>query len=158
MVAKKKPAIAINDAMLAIDKKQKNWYNNLTDEQQKAFSAWMMMRYASSCQGANAAHYIYMVNELVNRDFSDVYKHPELHWKLFSICGSGKKEYHPYIKPPTSKKKKDRVAEWIADRNPTLKYDEIELLMSLNTVDDLKQMARDSGLDDKNIKEIFGKK
>ena len=45
---KKPPAIPLKDIMAAIDKKDRKFYNNLSDEQKKAFSAWMMMRYCSS--------------------------------------------------------------------------------------------------------------
>ena len=38
---------------------------------------------------------------------------------------------------------------------PHLKGDEVELLLSLNSLDDLKQLAKDSGYTDKEIKEIF---
>ena len=62
--------------MSNLDKRNKNWYNSLTAEQKKAFSTWMMMRYASSVQGKNAAHYLFMINELVNKNFEDIYKHP----------------------------------------------------------------------------------
>ena len=38
----KKPQIPLQEVMRAIDKKDRQWYVNLTDEQKKAFSAWMM--------------------------------------------------------------------------------------------------------------------
>ena len=44
----KKPQIPLKDVMAAIDKKDRNFYNRLNDDQRKAFSAWMMMRYCSS--------------------------------------------------------------------------------------------------------------
>ena len=44
----KKPQIPLAEVMKAIDKKDRGWYNRLSAEQKKAFSAWMMMRYASS--------------------------------------------------------------------------------------------------------------
>ena len=56
----KKPQIPLNDVMLAIDKKDRGFYNRLTDEQKTAFSAWMMMRYCSSVQGRDAAGYIFL--------------------------------------------------------------------------------------------------
>ena len=34
----------------------------------------------------------FMVNELVNKNFEEVYKHPELQWLLMSMCGTGKIE------------------------------------------------------------------
>ena len=67
---KKPPAIPLKDIMAAIDKKDRKFYNNLSDEQKKAFSAWMMMRYCSSVQGKNSANYIFMTNECVNYQFS----------------------------------------------------------------------------------------
>ena len=84
---KKEPKIPLNSVMLAIDKRDKDWYVNLTAEQKKAFSTWMMMRYASSAQGKSSMHYLFMVNELVNKNYEDMYKHPELQWLLLSLCG-----------------------------------------------------------------------
>ena len=151
----KKPQIPLADVMLAIDRKNRSWYDNLSDEQKKAFSAWMMMRYASSVQGGNAASYLFMVNECVNKNFMDLSKHPELQWLLFTLCGSGKKEFHPYIKPPTSRKKKNKVAEWLSEQYPLMKADEINMLMEINDTEDLKMLATEAGMTDKEIKELF---
>ena len=151
----KKPQIPLADVMLAIDRKRRDWYYDLTDEQVKAFSAWMMMRYASSVQGGNAASYLFMVNECVNKNFSDLSKHPELQWLLFTLCGSGKKEFHPYIKPPTSRKKKNRIAEWLSELYPLAKSDEVDLIIKLNDKADLKNLALENGMSDREIKELF---
>ena len=151
----KKPQIPLADVMLAIDRKNRSWYDNLNDEQKKAFSAWMMMRYASSVQGGNAASYLFMVNECVNKNFMDLSKHPELQWLLFTLCGSGKKEFHPYIKPPTSRKKKNKVAEWLSEQYPLMKADEINMLMEINDTEDFKMLATEAGMTDKEIKELF---
>ena len=61
----KKPQIPLAEVMRAIDKKDRGWYNKLTPEQKKAFSPWMMMRYASSVQGKLAGHYLVMINDLL---------------------------------------------------------------------------------------------
>ena len=157
MKTKKEPAIALKDIMAALDKKDRGFYSRLSDEQKKAFVPWMMMRYASSAQGRNAAHYLFMINELVNKNFSDVSKHPELQWLLMTAAGSGKVEFHPYIKPPNSKKKKDKVSEFVYSIYPNFKRDDIELFLLLNTREDLKELAKDHGYDDKTIADIFGK-
>ena len=44
------PLVQVKDVMRALDKKDRNFYVNLSVEQKKAFSTWMMMRYASSSQ------------------------------------------------------------------------------------------------------------
>lgn len=154
---KKEPAIPLKDIMAALDKKDRGFYSRLSDEQKKAFVPWMMMRYASSAQGRNAAHYLFMVNELVNKNFSDVSKHPELQWLLLTAAGSGKVEFHPYIKPPNGKKKKDKIRDFITSIYPLMKESEIEMLLELNTKEDLEKLAEAHGYDDKSIKDIFGK-
>ena len=54
----KKRSIDFEKLLYFLDKRDKGWYNRLSAEQRKAFSTWMMMRYASSVQGKNAAHFI----------------------------------------------------------------------------------------------------
>ena len=41
---------------------------------------------------------------------------------------------------------------------PHMKGDEIDLFRTLNSDDDIKQMAKDTGITDKEFDEIFGKK
>ena len=156
-MAKKTPAIALKDIMAAVDKKDRGFYNRLTADQKKAFSAWMMMRYCSSVQGRDAANYIYLTNELVNFQFMEVSKHPELQWLLLSACGVGKIQFHPYLKPPNAKKKKNKISEFLYGLYPHSKPEDIELLIKLNSNNDLKALAYDYGYDDKTIKDIFGK-
>jgi hypothetical protein len=156
-MAKKAPAIALKDRMAAVDKKDRGFYNRLTAEQKKAFSAWMMMRYCSSVQGRDAANYIYLTNELVNFQFMEVSKHPELQWLLLSACGVGKIQFHPYLKPPNAKKKKNKISEFLYGLYPHSKPEDIELMIKLNSNNELKALAYDYGYDDKTIKDIFGK-
>ena len=143
--------------MAAVDKKDRGFYNRLTAEQKKAFSAWMMMRYCSSVQGRDAANYIYLTNELVNFQFMEVSKHPELQWLLLSACGVGKIQFHPYLKPPNAKKKKNKISEFLYGLYPHSKPEDIELMIKLNSNNELKALAYDYGYDDKTIKDIFGK-
>ena len=153
----KQPQIPLKDVMAAIDKKDRLFYSRLNEEQKKAFSAWMMMRYCSSVQGRDAANYIYMTNELVNHQFMEVSKHPELQWLLLSACGVGKVQFHPYLKPPNSKKKKNKVFEFIYSIFPHMKSEDINELININTIEELKELAEAHGYDDKSIKDIFGK-
>ena len=153
----RKPQIPLKDVMAAVDKKDRGFYKRLNDEQKKAFSAWMMMRYCSSVQGRDAANYIYLTNELVNFQFMEVSKHPELQWLLLSACGTGKIQFHPYLKPPNAKKKKNKISEFLYQLYPNCKPEDIELMIKLNSNEELKALAYDYGYDDKTIKAIFGK-
>jgi hypothetical protein len=156
-MAKKEPEIPLKELMSALDRKDRDYFSRLTDSQKKAFSAWMLLRYASSAQGRDAAHFIYMVNEVSNLYFSDITKHPELQWLLFTVCGTKRIQYHYYVKPPTAKKKKDKVRQFVQTVFPLIKDDELELFLTINNKSDLKELAQAHGHSDKEISEIFGK-
>jgi hypothetical protein len=74
------------------------------------------------------------------------------------LTGTGKKQYHEWIKPPNAKIKTDTISQFVSKTYPTMNGDEIELFQKMNDVSDLKQMAGDMGMTDKEISEIFDKK
>lgn len=151
----KPPAIPLNDILKALDKKDRGFYSRLTPEQKKAFSPWLMLRYASTVQ-EDPIHFIIMTNELLNCNYMDV-KDPEMQWLLLTAIGKGKIQNHKWLKGPGGKKKTDKLSEFLYAVYPHLKTDEIELLKTINTKQELKQLAESYGYDDKQIKDIFGK-
>lgn len=140
----------------AIDNNDLEFYNNLNEDQKKEFSPWVAMRFASSAAGGNvvSSFYLMMVNELVNKNFNDLYKYPALQWKLLACCGAGQKIYHPWIKPPKGVKK-NKLESLISKTYPGANYDEIQMMLELNTDAELKQLAKEMGYDDKEIKDLF---
>ena len=145
--------IELFEILEALDKNGKPYYDLLNEEQQKSFEPWLMMRYASSCNDY-PEHYLLLVNDLVNENFSTLSKHPKLVWLLLTMCGVGKKQRHPWIKPP-KKKKIDRRIELFRQYLPEMKDDEIEALLTINTKDQIKQHLIDFGIDDKEMKETM---
>lgn len=153
----KKRNLEIKELMYAVDKKNKSWYKNLSKEKLKEYNPYMTMRYASSVANKNtAADYIYYINELVNQNFTDSYKHPELQWLLISMCGQGKVEFHPYIPVPATTKTRSKLYSFLAEVYPHFKDEEIQIMININSEKELKQHALDLGYDDKSIKDIFG--
>lgn len=150
-----KEQLPLKEILPAIDKKDRGWYNRLTPERKKLFNAWLLLRYVSTVQGKNATHFLYFTNLLVNEHFADMSKHPELQWLLLTAVGKGKVETHTYVKPPTARKRKDKVSEFLYTQYPFAKRDEIELMLKLNSRDELKDLARSTGMDEKQVKEIF---
>ena len=134
---------------------KQTFYNSIDTEQQKKFSIWLYMRYASSVDGPIFRdHYLEMVNDLVNVNFNDLTKHKELQWLLISLCGIGKKQFHPWIKPG-KRKEKPKIKTWLAKAFLNLKDSELDTLIELNTIDELKDYATQQGLTDKEIERIF---
>lgn len=151
----KKSSIPIRDMMSAIDRCDFEFYSRLSKQQKKDFSPWMAMRYTSSARGIDAYHYLLMVNDIVNVDFNTLKNHPELQWKLLATCGIGRNAYHPWIPPGKGKKKTTKVGKFLHDAYPTLNRKEVDLLEELNTKEELKELAKDHGLADKDIKDLF---
>ena len=152
----KKVQIPLKDMLSALDNNDFGFYTRLSEEEKKVFSPWLAMRYANAAQGSLTAHYLLMVNDIVNVNFSSLTNHPELQWKLLAVCGAGSNAFHPWI-APGKKKSKNKVQEFLTKRYPHLKHDEIELLEEINNGDELRDLARDYGLDEKQVNEIFGK-
>ena len=50
----------------------------------------------------------------------------------------------------------DRPTAFAQPERVKYKSDEIDLFRSLNSIDDIKQMAKDFGLTDKELDEVFG--
>ena len=147
--------IQLKDICLAIDKRNKKFYNNLDPEQQKKFSTWIYMRYASSVDSPIFNdHYLQIVNDFVNVNFNDLRHHTELQWLLMSLCGIGKKQFHPWIKPG-KREGQPKIKNWLSRTFPNLKDSELDTLIELNTIDELKDYAVQQGLTDKEINGIF---
>lgn len=139
----------------AIDTNDFEFYVKLTPDQQKEFSPWLAMRYASSAQGNMAPHYLLMVNDIVNSNFSELKNHPDLQWKLLAVCGCGRPTFHPWIPPGKGKRKQSKVRDLLHSRFPLADYNDIDLLLEINSEDELQELARDMGMDEKEIKELF---
>jgi hypothetical protein len=139
----------------AIDTRNKQFYERLTEEEQKGFAAWLVMRYLSSAESATPEiieHYLIMTNELVNTNFSDLKNHPELLWKLMSVVGVGKSVKHPYVAPGKGKKKKSNAFKaWLHEQYNYLSEQEIDLWFSNITREQARDMLEQYQIKDKDI-------
>jgi hypothetical protein len=90
-----------------------------------------------------------MTNELVNKNFWDKYKHPELVAKLMAMLGTGKIVKHQWIKG-TSKKAKTSLEQFIDTVYPNLNETETKLLFRQLTLDNLEELMRSYAIDDKD--------
>jgi hypothetical protein len=81
-------------ALAAIDRKDYEYYDRLTEEQKKKFVPFMMIKWLSSVQGSKdlQEYYIRSVNHIGNKHFLNFmigtkeHSHPKLQWLL--LCAS----------------------------------------------------------------------
>lgn len=139
----------------AVDNKNYNFYENLTDEERKAFSPYILMRYTASVQGDRDIQewFIEMTNEMVNKNHWDLSKnHKALLWKLFAATGAGVSCYHPYL-AAGKKEKANKIEKLLAEIYPAKKMDEIKLLASMMDKKDKEELFDKMGFDKKQRKE-----
>ena len=146
----------INNEMRQFDLKNRGFYDELTAEEKKKFSLYLMLRWGSSVQVSDKtieAYYIMSLNERLNTNFFDLSKHPKLQWLCATTVSPGIGTFkHQWIPPKKREGVDNKATKFLKEIYPHLKEDEIDLLRKLNTKDDLKRLAREHGWDDKRIK------
>jgi hypothetical protein len=149
-------ALDIKREMAAIDNRDYDFYENLNDEEKKSLSPYVLMRYTSNVDSNNSdlqEWFLEMTNEMVNKHHWTLSKdHKPLLWKLLATVGIGSKYYHPYL-AAGKKTKAQKIEKLIADLNPNMKINEVKMLASMMTKDDIKELFDDLGFDKKQRKE-----
>jgi len=151
----------IKEEMSALDRRNFDWYSNLSEEDQKSLSMYVLMRYAASTNSKVVEineHYLTMVNELVNVNFNDLRKHPELQWRLMQCAAIGTSQFHQWIKPMKKKKegsKNPKLFDFYERQFPHFSDDEIEYLINSQSKTEIKEVLVEHGLSDKDIKAIL---
>lgn len=145
----------INYEMQQFDRKNRGFYDELTPEERKKFSTYLMLRWGSAVQAQSniQQYYVMSLNENFNKHFFTLSKHPKLQWLCATTVSPGIGTFkHQWIAPKKREGGDSKATKFLRELYPHLKDDEIELLRQLNTKDDLKQLAREHGWDDRRIK------
>jgi len=132
--------LSIGNEMTQFDRKNRDFYDSLTDEERKKFSTFLMIRYGSSVSGGRDLQEFYLIstNERLNKNFFPLHKHPKLQWLMATSVSPGMGTFrHNWI---ASKKKEPgagSLKKQIAELYPNMKDDEIELMAKINTKKDV---------------------
>jgi hypothetical protein len=139
----------------AVDTKDYDFYDNLSDEEKKSFSPYILMRYVSNVQSDRDVQewFIEETNKRVNLNHWDLSKHHKsLLWKLFASTGTGAAAYHPYL-AAGKKQKVNKIEKLLSELYPSTKLEDIKFLASIMTEDDKKKLFDNLGFDKKERKE-----
>jgi len=140
--------LSIQNEMTQFDRKNREFYDELTDEERKKFSNYLILRWGSSVQGSRKLQefYVRAANEQLNKHFFAVNRHPKLQWLMATSVSPGLGTHmHPWIAP----KKKDGVSnnakKQLMQLYPNMKIADIETMLVLTTKQELQQYLRDHG-------------
>ena len=136
------------EALAAIDKKDYGYFDKLTEEQQRKFSPYMLVRWMSGIKGNTALqqYHVLSTNEFANTHLFGEFisKHPKLQWLMLCASGLGKgKQFHQFLK--NNKLDDNDLINFLSKVYPTSKMSDLRILASLITVEELEQYIRDSG-------------
>ena len=153
--------INIAQEMRAVDKKDREFYDNLTDEERKQFSTYLMIRW-SSCIACNSSeleqYYLLATNERLNKNFFAVPKeHDKLNWLATTTispgCGT---QRHEWISAPKKATANGKIEKFLTAHFPELNPEDITLMASLNDLKSIKEYAKDLGMMPDQIKKELG--
>ena len=158
-MARAKPKLEINRVLAAIDAKDRNFYDTLTDEELKGFSPFLAIRYASSVDHSMPEVCEYVLeaaNRRANPHFFDFKDHPKLQWLLLTTTSMGFGPMrHSWIKPLGGKKtSNDRAREFLSREFPGVNRDELDILLAINTHEEILAYAADLGYQSDQIDKL----
>jgi hypothetical protein len=142
----------IANEMRQLDRKNRNFYDELTPEERKKFSTFLMLRWGSAIEGSRELqeYYVQSCNHYLNKHFFDIAKHPKLQWLCATAISPDMGPMrHNWIAPKKkeaglSAKRKALVAMY-----PHYKDDEIDVMCAITTQKEIDEYNRQAGQDKK---------
>ena len=152
--------LSLSSELSALNRKHREFYDNLSDEERKKFSAYLLMKYGANVEGSVELQewYLRAINEYVNVNFFALNKHPKLQWLTLTTVSpqfGNQRHYWLNAKKKTSDKSNKKI-KFLLKLYPTHKVKDIELMADLNTDQDLRDLAVSLGMSDSDIKKELG--
>ena len=138
----------IKNEMRQFDLKNREFYRDLTDEERKKFSNYLMIRWGSAVRGGRELQEFYVIatNERLNRNFFSVNRHPQLQWLMATSVSPGLgTQDHVWIAPKKKETGGTESKKMLLDLYPTMKLSDIEVLASLVDKRELREHLREHG-------------
>ena len=138
--------------MTQFDRKNREFYDELTDEERKKFSNYLMIRWGSAVQGSQELQEFYVIatNERLNKRFFDINRHPRLQWLCATTVSPGLGTHrHPWIAPKKREAGATGIRKQLAELYPHMKDDELDVMVKINTKKDIDAYLKQAGQETK---------
>jgi hypothetical protein len=138
----------IANEMAQLDRKNRDFYRDLTPEERKKFSNYLMIRWASGVQGARELQEFYVIatNERLNKHFFSLSRLPELQWLCATTVSPDLgAQRHQWISPRKKEPGAGSIKKQLSQLFPELKSDDIDLLAEITTKKQLAEYIRQHG-------------
>jgi hypothetical protein len=144
--------LTIANEMRQFDRKNRNFYNELTDEEKKKFLTYLMIRWGSAVEGSRELQEFYVIacNERLNKHFFSVSKHPKLQWLMATTVSPNMgTPRHSWIAPKKKEAGLSAKRRALVAMYPHYKDDEIDVMCEITTQKEIDEYNRLAGNDKK---------
>jgi hypothetical protein len=142
----------IANEMRVFDRKDRTFYDNLTPEERKKFSNFLMIRWGSAVEGSRDLQEFYVIscNERFNKHFFDLGKHPKLQWLCATTVSPDLgTPRHPWIAPKKKEAGLSAKRKALMEIFPTYKSDEIDVMAQIVTQKEIDAYYKAAGQEKK---------
>jgi hypothetical protein len=154
--------IELKEKILAVDQNIRELWDAMEPDQQKSLKSefFILNRYISSAKTSDRdvqRHFVLTVNEYFNKHWNTLQKHPKLLWLLLCMCSYDNKTqfFHEWIGNKKKTGSNSKKVKFLSEIYPNRKVDEIELLATMVTDKELKDLAKHYGMEDSVITKKF---
>ena len=140
----------IGNEMRQLDAKNRDFYDELTPEERKKFSTFLMVRWGSAVDGSREIqeYYVQSVNHYLNKHFFTMHRHPKLQWLMATAASPGMGAMrHNWIAPKKKEAGASAIKKQLRELYPHFRDDEIDLMAALTDKKELAQLQRAHGND-----------
>ena len=139
--------LPIKDILAAIDMGAINVWDELSDEEKKQVSFYLLNRYVSSVKGDREKQElaVFKTNEYYNKNYFTVAKHQKLLWQLLCMTSNENKsiQYHEWIGYKKKKGATNKTGKELEKIFPNMKADEIQMLVNMNKKKDIEKFIEE---------------
>ena len=140
----------IGNEMRQLDAKNRDFYDELTVEERRKFSTFLMVRWGSAVDGSREIqeYYVQSVNHYLNKHFFTMHRHPKLQWLMATAASPGMGAMrHNWIAPKKKEAGASAIKKQLRELYPHFKDDEIDLMAELTDKKEIAQLQRAHGND-----------
>ena len=140
----------IGNEMRQLDAKNRDFYDELTPEERRKFSTFLMVRWGSAVDGSREIqeYYVQSTNHYLNKHFFTMHRHPKLQWLMAIAASPGMGAMrHNWIAPKKKEAGASAIKKQLRELYPHFKDDEIDLMAALTDKKELAQLQRAHGND-----------
>jgi hypothetical protein len=140
----------IGNEMRQLDAKNRDFYDELTPEERKKFSTFLMVRWGSAVDGSREIqeYYVQSTNHYLNKHFFTMHRHPKLQWLMATAVSPGMGAMrHNWIAPKKKEVGASAIKKQLRELYPHFKDDEIDLMAALTDKKEIAQLQRAHGND-----------